>query len=59
MGHRIKHEHDMQEMIDSFDLQGVEGIGLWFDHMIKDFTSPEGIPLPFAEEIYHKCINRL
>lgn len=53
MGHRIKQGHDMQGLIESYHLQGIEGIGLWFDHMAKDFTSPAGIPLPFAEAIYN------
>lgn len=52
MGHRIKHGHDMQGLIESYHLEGIEGIGLWLDHMAKDFTSPAGIPLPFAEAIY-------
>lgn len=51
-GHRIKEGHDIQGLIEAFHLEGVEGIGLWFDHMWKDFTSPDGIPLPFAEAIY-------
>ena len=53
MGHRIKHGHDMQGLIEAYQLEGVEGIGLWLDHMLKDFTSPAGIPLPFAEAIYN------
>ncbi|MER1985316.1 MAG: hypothetical protein ABS948_05410 [Solibacillus sp.] len=53
MGHRMKHGHDIQGLIESYHLQGFEGIGLWFDHMAKDFTSPAGIPLPFAEAIYN------
>lgn len=52
MGHRIKHGHDMQGLIEAYDLKGLDGIGLWFDNMTKDFTSPAGIPLPFAEAIY-------
>ncbi|MFT4416050.1 hypothetical protein ACLM5H_19495 [Fredinandcohnia humi] len=51
MGHRIKHGHDLQGAIEAYHLEGFEGIGLWFDHMLKDFTSPQGIPLPFAEAI--------
>lgn len=51
MGHRIKEGHDFQGFIESYNLEGIEGIGLWFDHMLKDFTSPAGIPLPFAEAI--------
>ena len=53
LGHRIKHGHDVQGLIEAYHLEGIEGIGLWFDHMAKDFTSPAGIPLPFAEAIYH------
>ncbi len=51
MGHRIKHGHDMQGLIEAYQLEGIDGIGLWFDHMFKDFTSPHGIPLPFSEAI--------
>lgn len=53
MGHRIKHGHDAQGLIEAYQLEGIEGIGLWFDHMTKDFTSPAGIPLPFSEAIYN------
>lgn len=51
MGHRIEEGHDMQGLIEAYELQGIEGIGLWLEHMAKDFTSPHGIPLPFAEAI--------
>lgn len=51
MGHRIKEGHDLQGLIEAYDLEGVNGIGLWFNHMLKDFTSPAGVPLPFAEAI--------
>ncbi|MFZ3578013.1 hypothetical protein [Virgibacillus sp. DJP39] len=52
MGHRIKYGHDLEGAIEAYHIDGIEGIGLWFDHMMKDFTSPQGIPLPFSEAIY-------
>ena len=53
MGHRIKWGHDLEGAIHSFQLDGISGIGNWFDHMTKDFTSPDGLPLPFAEAIHN------
>jgi hypothetical protein len=50
-GHRINYGHNMQGLIESFHLDGVEGVGAWFDHMIKDSMTPDGIPLPFAKAI--------
>ena len=50
-GHRIQYGHDMQALIESYHIDGIEGVGGWFDHMIKDFTTTDGIPLPFAKAI--------
>lgn len=51
MGHRIRWGHDLQGMINAFELEGVPGIYDWFKHMLLDFTSPSGIPLPFADAV--------
>ncbi len=51
MGHRIKWGHDLDGMIHSFQMDGISGIEVWFEHIIKDFTTSEGIPLPFADAI--------
>jgi len=49
LGHRIKFGHDFEGLSESFEIDGIEGITSWFDHMMKDFTSHDGIPLPGAE----------
>lgn len=49
LGHRIKFGHDFEGLSESFEIDGIEGITSWFDHMLKDFTSHDGIPLPGAE----------
>lgn len=51
MGHRIKWGHDMQGMINALEIDGPTGLAEWFHHMMVDFTSADGIPLPFAEAI--------
>lgn len=51
MGHLIKWGHDLQGMINAIDLEGVPGIFHWFEHMLLDFTSSSGIPLPFADAV--------
>ncbi len=51
MGHRIEFGHDLPGLISAYHLDGIQGIGDWFDHMAQDFTSSAGIPLPFAETI--------
>ncbi len=48
-GHRIREGHDFDGLIDSFQEDGIQGAATWFDHMLKDFTSPDGIPLPGAD----------
>lgn len=51
MGHRLKWGHDLQGMINAIELEGVPGIFDWFEHMLLDFTSSSGIPLPFADAV--------
>lgn len=51
MGHRIKWGHDLEGMINALDMEGVPGVIDWLQHMMLDFTSADGIPLPFAEAI--------
>ncbi|NLO89738.1 MAG: hypothetical protein GX088_05345 [Clostridia bacterium] len=47
-GHRIVWGHDLEGAINAFNLDGIQGVGEWFEHMAKDFTTTDGIPLPFA-----------
>jgi len=49
LGHRIKFGHDFNGLSKAFEIDGIEGITSWFDHMLKDFTSHDGLPLPGAE----------
>lgn len=51
MGHRIRWGHDLHGMINAAELGGVSGIFDWMKHMLLDFTSPSGIPLPFADAV--------
>lgn len=52
-GHRVEFGHDLDGFLRAYDLEGFGGVHGWADHMLKDFTSPHGIPLPFAEAIVH------
>lgn len=47
-GHRLKANHNFDGFLDSLELDGVQGATTWFDHMLKDFTSHDGIPMPGA-----------
>jgi len=51
MGHRIKWGHDLDGMIEAADLAGIPGIFEWMKHMLVDFMSPQGLPLPFADAV--------
>lgn len=51
LGHRIVEGHDAHGLIDAIDIGGVPGAVSWFDHMLKDFTSLHGVPLPGAEVV--------
>jgi hypothetical protein len=47
-GHRIKEGHSFAGLVDAYEEAGITGAATWFDHMLKDFTSPDGVPLPGA-----------
>lgn len=49
LGHRIKFGHDFEGFSEAFEIDGIHGITSWFDHMLKDFTSHDGVPLPGAD----------
>ncbi len=50
-GHRVDFGHDLDGFLRAYDLQGFDGARAWADHMLKDFTTPAGIPLPFSEAL--------
>ena len=50
-GHRIVHGHDLSYLPEIYSKFGLEGIGDFFAHSIRDVMSPDGLPLPFANEI--------
>jgi len=52
-GHRIEFGHDLDGFLRAYNLEGYDGVHSWADHILKDFTSPDGIPLPFAEALVH------
>ncbi len=43
--------HQLQAVIEEYGIDDVTGINHWFEEMAKDFLSPQGIPLPFAEAL--------
>jgi hypothetical protein len=51
-GHSIEYGHDLQSLLATYQIEEVPGIDDWFEHMARDFASPEGIPLPFADIIH-------
>jgi hypothetical protein len=52
-GHRVDFGHDLDGLLRAYGLDGYEGVYAWADHMLKDFTSPAGVPLPFSEAVVH------
>jgi hypothetical protein len=48
LGHRLKAGHSFDGLLHSIEIDGIHGATSWFDHMLKDFTSPDGIPIPGA-----------
>ncbi|NLH98869.1 MAG: hypothetical protein GX446_05180 [Chthonomonadales bacterium] len=50
-GHRVDFGHDLDGLLRAYDLDGHDGVHAWADHMLKDFTSPAGVPLPFSEAL--------
>lgn len=52
LGHRLKTGHDIQGLLDLIRDNGTEGAETWFRHMLADFMSPDGIPLPGASHLY-------
>lgn len=52
-GHRVEFGHDLDGFLRAYEMEGAHGMGSWIDHISKDFTSPHGIPLPFAEALVH------
>ena len=52
-GHRVEFGHDLDGFLRAYNLDGLHGMEAWADHILKDFTSPHGIPLPFSEALVH------
>ena len=50
-GDHIEYGHDFSQLLQAYQLEGVVGISEWFGELARDFTSPEGLPLPFAEAL--------
>lgn len=50
-GHRVQFGHDLDGFLRAYDLDGMDGMRGWIDHMLKDFTTPAGVPLPFADAL--------
>ncbi len=43
--------HQLQNVLEEYEIDDVSGINHWFEEMTKDFLSPQGLPLPFAEAL--------
>ncbi len=48
----IHYGHDLDSLLEAYEIEGVPGVTEWFGHMAQDFASPGGIPLPFADVIH-------
>ena len=51
VGHRIKHGHDLSYLPEIFNKFGISGVADYFAHIARDFMSPHGVPIPFAENL--------
>lgn len=51
IGHRVKFGHSLDNLPVIIDKFGFSGTGDYFLHIGKDFASPHGIPIPFADQI--------
>lgn len=52
IGHRLKAGHDVQTLVELFAEDDLAGAETWFRHMLADFMSPDGIPVPGASYLY-------
>lgn len=52
-GHRVDFGHNLDGLLRAYELDGFDGMRAWADHILKDLTSPAGIPLPFSEALVH------
>ena len=52
-GHRVEFGHGIDGFLRAYNMEGMQGMHSWMDHILKDFTSPAGIPLPFAGAFVH------
>ena len=53
LGHRIKHGHDLSNLLEVYENYGFDGVIKFFKHLFgEDLMSPHGIPLlPYTKEI--------
>lgn len=57
VGHRIKHGHSFGDLPKVFEQFGWSGVKDFFEHMGRDFCTPHGLPIPFADEIRKTFVN--
>lgn len=50
-GHRIIAGHDLINLPQVYNRFGISGVGAYFKHLGKDIMSPDGIPIPFAQDL--------
>lgn len=41
----------LEALLEEYEIDDISGINNWFAEMTKDFLSPHGLPLPFAEAL--------
>lgn len=41
----------LKAVLEGYEIDDISGINNWFEEMTKDFLSPQGLPLPFAEAL--------
>lgn len=49
--HHLEYGHDLEGMMEAFQIDGVPGIKDWFKEMAQSFVTPDGIPFPYAEAL--------
>jgi hypothetical protein len=49
--HHLEFGNNLQGMLEAYQIDGVPGIKDWFNHVAQNLSTPEGIPLPFAEAL--------
>lgn len=50
-GHRVEHGHSLDHLPVIYEKYGLNGLGDYVTHGVRDLMSPHGMPMPFAKEL--------